>query len=37
VGNPDEIECLRKIQEAFRVSDELATRIAEVMRIKNRG
>jgi uncharacterized tellurite resistance protein B-like protein len=36
-ASPAEIECLRKIQEALEIPDDLATRIAEVMRLKNRG
>jgi len=32
-----EIACLRELQEALGISDELATKVLEVMRIKNRG
>jgi len=32
-----EISFLREIQEALGISDELATKVLEVMRIKNRG
>jgi len=34
---PEEVEYLRKMQEGFGMSDELATKIIEVIRIKNRG
>jgi uncharacterized tellurite resistance protein B-like protein len=33
----EEIEYLRKVQEALGVPDELATKVVEVMRLKNRG
>jgi tellurite resistance protein len=36
-AKPEENECLRKVQEALGVPDELATKVVEVMRIKNRG
>jgi len=32
-----ELECLREMQEALQIPDELATRVLEVMQIKNRG
>jgi tellurite resistance protein len=34
---PEELSFLRRIQEALSISDDLATKIIEVMRIKNRG
>ncbi len=34
---PPEVECLRKMQEALGISDDLATKVIEVMRIKNAG
>ncbi len=34
---PEENECLRKVQEAMGVPDDLATKVVEVMRIKNKG
>ncbi|MGA3172566.1 MAG: tellurite resistance TerB family protein [Chthoniobacteraceae bacterium] len=34
---PEENDCLRRVQEALSVSDDLATKIIEVMRIKNGG
>jgi uncharacterized tellurite resistance protein B-like protein len=34
---PAEITCLRELQEAVSVPDDLATKILEVMQIKNRG
>ena len=36
-AEPSESEYLRKVQEAMSVTDELATRIIEVLRIKNCG
>lgn len=36
-SSPRETECLRKVQEAFQLPDDLATKIVEVMRLKNRG
>jgi tellurite resistance protein len=36
-AGPEEIDCLRKIQEALEIPDDLATKIVEVMRLKNRG
>jgi len=33
----EEIDFLRKVQEALEVSDDLATKVLEVMRIKNSG
>jgi tellurite resistance protein len=35
--DPQEVACLRQLQEATAISDDLATKIMEVMRIKNRG
>jgi len=37
VVEPAEITCLREMQEALGISDDLATKVLEVMRIKNRG
>jgi len=36
-GSPEERVFLRKVQESLEVSDDLATKVVEVMRIKNRG
>jgi len=36
-ATPEENEFLRKVQETLGVPDELATRVVEVMRLKNRG
>jgi tellurite resistance protein len=36
-GQPQEIEFLRKVQEELAIGDELATKVVEVMRLKNRG
>jgi uncharacterized tellurite resistance protein B-like protein len=36
-GAPEERIFLRKVQEALQVSDDLATKVVEVMRIKNSG
>jgi uncharacterized tellurite resistance protein B-like protein len=36
-AEPEEIEFLRKVQEALGVPDDLATKVVEVMRMKNRG
>ena len=36
-ARPEEIEFLRKVQEHLQVADDLATKVVEVMRIKNRG
>jgi uncharacterized tellurite resistance protein B-like protein len=36
-AHPDEMSFLREAQEALGVSDDLATKVIEVMRIKNRG
>jgi tellurite resistance protein len=35
--SPEETACLRELQEALGVSDDLATKVVEVMRIKNCG
>jgi len=35
--DPQELSFLREIQEAFSIPDDLATKVLEVMRIKNRG
>jgi uncharacterized tellurite resistance protein B-like protein len=37
VSQPDELSFLREIQESFSIPDDLATKVIEVMRIKNRG
>jgi uncharacterized tellurite resistance protein B-like protein len=37
VAQPEELIFLREVQERLGVSDELATKVIEVMRIKNRG
>ena len=37
IVQPDENAWLRKVQEALEVPDELATKVIEVMRIKNQG
>lgn len=34
---PEEVSFLREIQEHLGISDDLATKVLEVMRIKNRG
>jgi uncharacterized tellurite resistance protein B-like protein len=34
---PEEIDYLRKIQEALAIPDDLATKVVEVMRVKNKG
>jgi len=34
---PEEVTYLREMQEALEVPDDLATKVLEVMRIKNRG
>jgi len=36
-AQPAEVACLRALQEALAISDDLATKVLEVMRIKNRG
>ena len=35
--SPEENDCLRKIQEALEIPDALATKVVEVMRMKNSG
>jgi hypothetical protein len=37
IGRQDELSFLRQMQEALSVADDLATKVIEVMRIKNRG
>ncbi len=34
---PEEMSFLREMQEALKVPDDLATKVIEVMRVKNRG
>jgi len=37
IGKAEENDFLRKVQEALGVSDEVASKVVEVMRLKNRG
>ncbi len=37
ICEPEELKFLREIQESFSLPDDLATKVIEVMRIKNRG
>jgi len=36
-AQPEELVFLREVQERLGISDDLATKVLEVMRIKNRG
>ncbi len=36
-AQPEELNFLRQMQESLKVPDDLATKVIEVMRIKNRG
>jgi len=36
-SRPEETDCLRKVQEALVIPDDLATKVVEVMRLKNSG
>jgi uncharacterized tellurite resistance protein B-like protein len=36
-ADPEELKFLREMQEALQVTDELATKVLEVMQVKNRG